>query len=76
MVTKFNIERANTLPNGAEILSRKPADNDTGRWIVLCYYGGAQPYVNWYVDKKNGEAYWGSYHLTFEEAHKNYEKKN
>ena len=54
----------NSLKNGAEILAQKIAKNG---FIVLAKVKGYHPFVTWYADK-SGNAYWGHYFSSHDEA--------
>jgi tellurite resistance-related uncharacterized protein len=63
---------ANSLPNGAQILRRHNAG--MGRYVVLCVWRGAQPYVTWATDNQ-GRAYWGHYFTRLDCAENDYCKR-
>jgi len=75
----FNFKTANTLPNGAQILTRYEAPewvkkNGCRLCFVLAYVKGSyQPYVTWRVDPQTGEAYWGHYFREYRGAVENFE---
>ena len=66
---------ANSLPNGAQILSRFQTDPDA--WLVLCTWikGKEREYCTWRVDPNTGEAFWGHYFGTFVEAQDDFRKR-
>ncbi len=53
-----------TLRNGAEVIAQMPLGD---RMYVAAKWHGAHPYVTWAVDD-DGNAYWGKYFATQEEA--------
>jgi hypothetical protein len=65
----FDIVSETHLPNGAEII----AANEAKR-VVLCWYGGFQPYVTWRVDA-NGNAFWGHYFQSEIQANQDFLKR-
>jgi len=54
------------LNNGAVILRR--AEKEKGYWVVLAQWNqGLHPFVTWAADE-NGDAYWGHYFKSYDEA--------
>lgn len=71
----FSPTLANSLPNGAKILSRKQKDD--GVWVWLAYWKGhAFPYVTWISSPTSpGETFWGHYFSTATVAIHDYVKR-
>ena len=71
----FNIQLANTLPNGAEILQRKPSVGQP-YWVALGYLletcSLSAAYGVWEVSENDGALYNGTCFETFEEAQAEY----
>ncbi len=70
-LTPFAIPKV--LNNGAEILAYKRIRNSH---MVVCAKTeiGVHPFVTWAVDD-NGDAYWGHYFLTEDEAMKDWRER-
>lgn len=69
-----------TLRNGAQVKMRRtmPVDSMTvTREIILCYlpWNEFHPYATWQINAGEGDAYWGHYFSTSEQALKDYEAR-
>ena len=76
METEFDLETAEALPNGAEIVMRREmlrafAASGKRQWVVFAKWHGCCPWVTWWCDRE-GNATSGRYFRTRKEALRDY----
>lgn len=73
----FAVKVGKPLPNGAVVVAAEP----NGEYVVVLAVrpprapGRYDQYVTWKVDPDSGDAYWGDYFVSFDEAVANFKAR-